>query len=184
MSAIKLSTPSSGSISLSPANTASNLTITVPAVTGTMLTNKTAGTVLQVVNATYGTSVSRSSNTYGDTGLTASITPSSSTSKILVMVAHNGCRKDTSNTTLAVQLVRNSTVISGIEGNGGRTGDTTTNQFGGIAITYLDSPSTTSSTTYKTQYLSTNNSGTVYINDNFDPSSPAVSSITLMEIAA
>ena len=36
MSAIKLSTPSSGSISLSPANTASNLTITVPAVTGTM----------------------------------------------------------------------------------------------------------------------------------------------------
>ena len=38
MSAIKLATPSSGSISLSPANTASNLTITVPAVTGTMLT--------------------------------------------------------------------------------------------------------------------------------------------------
>ena len=38
MSAIKLSTPSSGSISLSPADTASNLTITVPAVTGTMAT--------------------------------------------------------------------------------------------------------------------------------------------------
>jgi hypothetical protein len=36
MSAIKLSTPSSGSISLSPADTSSNLTITVPAVTGTM----------------------------------------------------------------------------------------------------------------------------------------------------
>jgi hypothetical protein len=41
MSAIKLSTPSSGSISLSPANTASNLTITVPAVTGTMATTTT-----------------------------------------------------------------------------------------------------------------------------------------------
>jgi hypothetical protein len=38
MSAIKLSTPSSGSISLSPADTASNLTITVPANAGTMLT--------------------------------------------------------------------------------------------------------------------------------------------------
>ena len=36
MSAIKLSTPSSGSISLNPADTASNLVITVPAVTGTM----------------------------------------------------------------------------------------------------------------------------------------------------
>ena len=52
MSAIKLSTPSSGSISLSPADTASNLTITVPAVTTTMvgtdatqtLTNKTLTT--------------------------------------------------------------------------------------------------------------------------------------------
>ena len=41
MSAIKLATPSSGSISLSPANTASNLTITVPAVTGTMATSVT-----------------------------------------------------------------------------------------------------------------------------------------------
>ena len=41
MSAIKLATPSSGSISLSPANTASNLTITVPAVTGTMATTTT-----------------------------------------------------------------------------------------------------------------------------------------------
>jgi hypothetical protein len=38
MSAIKLSTPSSGSISLSPANTASNLTITVPAINATMAT--------------------------------------------------------------------------------------------------------------------------------------------------
>ncbi len=38
MSAIKLSTPSSGSISLSPADTASNLVITVPAVSGTMIT--------------------------------------------------------------------------------------------------------------------------------------------------
>jgi hypothetical protein len=45
MSAIKLSTPSSGSISLSPADTASNLTITVPATTGTALIAPTALTV-------------------------------------------------------------------------------------------------------------------------------------------
>jgi hypothetical protein len=37
MSAIKLSTPSSGSISLTPADTASNLTITVPAATGEVM---------------------------------------------------------------------------------------------------------------------------------------------------
>lgn len=47
MSAIKLATPSSGSISLSPANTASNLTITVPAVTGTMAINGPAFSAYQ-----------------------------------------------------------------------------------------------------------------------------------------
>ena len=54
MSAIKLSTPSSGSISLSPANTASNLTITVPAVTGTMatLTTPSFATTIGVGGAT------------------------------------------------------------------------------------------------------------------------------------
>jgi hypothetical protein len=54
MSAIKLSTPSSGSISLSPANTASNLTITVPAVSGTMatLTTPSFATTIGVGGAT------------------------------------------------------------------------------------------------------------------------------------
>jgi hypothetical protein len=142
-----------------------------------------AGAVLQVVNVTYATASSKAGNTFSDTGLTASITPSSASSKVLVIVSHNGCRKDTSNTTMAVQLVRNSTGIVGIEGNGGRTADTSTNEFGGIGLSYLDSPATTSSTTYKTQFLSTNNTGTVYINDNFDVANPSVSTITLMEIA-
>jgi hypothetical protein len=45
MSAIKLSTPSSGSISLSPENTASNLTLTVPAQSGSIVTSDTSGNV-------------------------------------------------------------------------------------------------------------------------------------------
>jgi hypothetical protein len=52
MSAIKLSTPSSGSISLSPADTASNLTITVPAVTGTAVLQNTSNNLL--MNSGYG----------------------------------------------------------------------------------------------------------------------------------
>jgi hypothetical protein len=54
MSAIKLSTPSSGSISLSPADTASNLTITVPAVSATMatLTTPSFATTIGVGGAT------------------------------------------------------------------------------------------------------------------------------------
>jgi hypothetical protein len=54
MSAIKLSTPSSGSISLSPADTASNLTITVPAVTGTMAIQGPAFSAYQSSTQTLG----------------------------------------------------------------------------------------------------------------------------------
>ena len=63
---VKLLASSNGSVELVPTNTASNFTVTVPAVTGTMLTNKSAGTVLQVVNATYGTQVSSSTSTFVD----------------------------------------------------------------------------------------------------------------------
>jgi hypothetical protein len=143
-----------------------------------------AGSVLQVVNAVYSTMMSKSGNTLSDTGLTASITPTSASSKILVLVTHNGCRKETSNTTLSVKLLRNSTIINAIEGNGGRTANTSTLHFGGISFCVLDTPATTSSVTYKTQFLSTNNTDTVYINDGFDASNTTGSSITLMEIAA
>ena len=44
------------------------------------------GKILQVVNATYSTQTTSSSSTYADTGLSASITPSSSSSKVLVIV--------------------------------------------------------------------------------------------------
>lgn len=171
-----------GSVTLQEAVTASNLTITVPAVTGTMLTTASAGTVLQVVNAIYGSSTSRTSSTFADTGLTASITPTSATSKILVFVTHAGCRKDSSSTTLGLRLLRNSTVISDIEGNAGSTGTSAINNIGGTSIIYLDSPATTSSTTYKTQFASSQNIAAVYINDSGTFTS--ASSITLMEIAA
>jgi hypothetical protein len=141
-----------------------------------------AGAVLQVVNVTYSTTTSSSSSTYADTGLTASITPSSASNKILILVNHNGCRKDTNNTTLMVNLVRGATQISGIEGAGGNTGSVATNVFGGIGITYLDSPATTSSTTYKTQFKSGGNNATVYIND-VNSGGSTQSTMTLMEIA-
>jgi len=182
MSAIKLSTPSSGSISLSPADTASNLTITVPAVTGTMLTNKTAGTVLQVVNATYGTSTSTTSSTRSDTGLSASITPTSSSSKVLVLVNMAGNSKNGGTSTGpygAFWLMRNSTDIIKFEGEVGYTGNTNANSTGACSTSFLDSPATTSSTTYKVQFNNPVNAGTVAING-----SSAVSTITLMEIAA
>jgi hypothetical protein len=176
----------SGSITLQEPAVAGTTVLTLPAVTGTVLTDTSpkAGNVIQVVNAVYGTSTSTSSSTFSDTGLTATITPTSSTSKILVLVGHNGCRKESSNTTLQVRLLRSGTKITGIEDNGGRTGDTSTNEFGGVFITYLDSPATTSATVYKTQFASTNNTGTVYVGDFSATNGDSVGTITLMEIAA
>ena len=141
-----------------------------------------AGQVLQVVNATYTSLSTSSSSTYADTGLSASITPKFSTSKILVIVDHNGCRKDTSNTSLQVALFRGATQISGIDGSAGNNNTTGVNDIGNIGISYLDSPATTSSTTYKTQFKSQANSANVYVND-VNGGGATASTMTLMEIA-
>jgi hypothetical protein len=61
----------------------------------------------------------------------------------------------------------------------GATSSTAQNNFGTVAINYLDSPATTSSTTYKTQLSSFSNNATVYVN-----TGTIYSSITLMEIKA
>jgi hypothetical protein len=65
MSAIKLSTPSSGSISLSPADTASNLTITVPAVTGTMATVDGSGNMSVTGNLSFNSGYGSDAVAYG-----------------------------------------------------------------------------------------------------------------------
>jgi len=113
------------------------------------------GAVLQVVQATYSTAVTISSTSFVDTGLSASITPTSATSKILVLTSQAGISVIGSNAarTNIIQLVRGSTSIfdfqwetnGGVGGNGFRVDPYSAN------IAYLDSPATTSSTTYKTQ---------------------------------
>ena len=179
MGTIKLATASGGSCVLSPTNTASDKTITVPAVDGTMLTNKTAGTVLQVVNATYATVNSTTANTFSDTGLTATITPSSASNKILILVNQSGCQK-TGDTTVGLQLLRDSTSILLFD-RGGDTGTSVTVNFGSSGCSYLDSPATTSAVTYKTQFRSSLAGATVYVQSG---SSTSISTITLLEIAA
>jgi hypothetical protein len=176
---VKLAAASGGSIELVPTNTASNFTVTVPAVTGTMLTTATAGTVLQVVNATTSTAVTNASVTYADTGLTASITPTSTTSKILVLVSQNGVYKSTSDTSANFKLLRNSTDLSIFCRYGAASGSTAFIGVASASTNYLDSPATTSSTTYKTQIAS--DSGTSLAGCQV---ASAVSTITLMEIAA
>jgi hypothetical protein len=144
------------------------------------------GTVLQMVNSSTQTQVSSTSgSTWVDTGLTASITPTSSTSTILVLISQNGLRKQAvsnSGTAVALQLLRGASVIANI-GNDNASTDTTSN--GGYNTTaastcYLDSPATTSSTTYKVQFNNARNTSDS-ISTQYNG---ARSTITLLEIAA
>lgn len=182
MANLILNGSTSGSITLAAPAVANTTTLTLPTTSGTVLTNGTntnfpAGSVLQVVQATYSTSTTTSSSSYSDTGLTASITPSSSSNKILVIVAQNGVIKATGNTKVNIKLFRGATDLTTV--NAGATDNTNTNLIGTTSIVYLDSPSTTSSTTYKTQFSSANNVAFAGVQD-----SSVTSTITLIEVKA
>lgn len=134
--------------------------------------------VLQIVTATTTTNTASTSSSYADTTLTATITPSLSTSQILVIVTQL-FENSVSSTQSAWQLVRGtSTVINGPFTNmftsaGGQLDVIST-------LIYLDSPSTTSATIYKTQFARIGSTGTVTVQPNLTPA--AVSRIYLFEI--
>jgi len=162
-----------------------SLGVTFPVTAGSAsAVQASSGRVLQVVNATYATSTTTSSSTFVDTGLTASITPSSSASKILVFVDMCGCGKRTNDTSLALKLVRNSTDILKIDEHAAFTNTTGRITVGSVSTSYLDSPATTSSTTYKVQFSSNANNALVQINDYYNSNGNTTCTMTLMEIAA
>ena len=148
------------------------------------------GKVLQVVYASSTTQTSISSTSYTDTGLTGSITPSAATSKVLVFITQNFAFSYGANTGAgaAVQLLRGATSVLDLDGGSTdvvwfRTGLGNPNNVYALSLPvfYLDSPNTTSSTTYKTQgKLSTtsNSANITFQNDSVD------SVMILMEIGA
>lgn len=148
---------------------------------------------VQVVSATKTDTFSTTSTSFTDiTGLSASITPSSSSSKILVTVVLGATTSD--NDVAATLLLRGSTAIAvgdganGVLGQiyhgGGSSGE---HWYGHVptVMTFLDSPATTSATTYKVQMRV--NAGTGYLNrttaDGSQYAGRTVSTITLMEIS-
>jgi len=143
------------------------------AIAGTKLVMP-AGSVLQVVSSTLtsGNAISSSSNTFVNAGLSAAITPSASSSKILVMVDQNLSSGASGNWT-GFGVFRGSTSIkshSYVQRNGGSHMSTQ------VSYIKLDSPNTTNATTYKTMFKAS--TGTAQVNDNNAPAT-----ITLMEIA-
>lgn len=154
----------------------------------------TAGTVLQVVStAKTDTFTSTTTGAFTDiTGMSVSITPTSSTSKILVNVT-GGCMGQVATSGFMLQLLRDSTAISVGDTAGSRIRasmngySSDAGQLVPFSIQYLDSPATTSATTYKIQFRIS--AGTFYFNrtqtDTDSTNFPRIaSSITVMEIAA
>ena len=213
MSSLKLKTPGGGSVSFNATDTASDVTLTVPASNASVLTDSSnipaanltgslpagmGGKVLQVLQAVKTDAFSTTSTSLVDvSGLSVSITPSSTSSKILV---HIDLCLTASYYIGHAQLVRNSTLLYRADSAGNRPIDTITFSQNpsndGISqrssAMYLDSPSTTSATTYKVQASTRKDgqgSGVFYINrtvqdrDTTGYDARGVSSITVMEIA-
>lgn len=160
---------------------------TLPAafVSGTILTaaeqNALRGAfrVLQVVSGTTTANTSSSTATFVDTTLTGTITPTSATSQVLVFVNHAGNQKTSVNVnnTLNLKLFRGATQLV-FANSIGTTSTAETMNFS-ASITYLDSPATTSATTYKTQFANFGAAAAVTVQHASTPST-----IILMEISA
>jgi hypothetical protein len=144
------------------------------------------GKVLQVVSASTSTAVvSTVTQTWIDTGITATITPTNSSSKILVLINLCGLWKSNSNlwNRAGIRMLRNGSLI-GIEAYS-QIATLTALEFrsGGLFYSKLDSPSTTSAVTYKlqfqTEYLSANDGIAVQKDSN-----SGESQIHLLEISA
>ena len=87
MASIKLTGDTSGEITISAPAVAGTNTISLPAETGNLLTNSTSGTILQVVQSEINTTQNTTSTSYVTSNLSANITPSSTSSKILIMLS-------------------------------------------------------------------------------------------------
>ena len=142
--------------------------------------NGSFGKVLQVIYGTTNTQVQTGGTSYVDTGLSAAITPSATSSKVLILVSQNIVFKtDTaSEREVYFNIVRDSTqlVIASSTSDTDTASQLKTGVFNGLS--FLDSPNTTSATTYKTQFKLTAQQADIYAQTN-----STNSTIILMEIA-
>ena len=203
MGDLVLAGSTSGTVTLSPPASAGTTTLTLPSTSGNVLTSASSltasqlptGSVLQIVQATKTDTASyATTGAWVDlVGISASITPSSTSNKILVLVSiSSGCSGANSPDTL-VRLKRNSSVVTGAIGDAsgsralGSFGLNTwrsSYELGNASFQYLDSPSSTSSLTYG---FDIKNGDTGYINRTHDDANQSggergISVIILMEI--
>lgn len=146
--------------------------------TSTDLNNLDLGKVLQVVQTQYTGETTTTSTGWVDTGLTATITPSSTSSKIAILVHQSGIEKRSSDTVIHVRLLSNLADLGNFVLGQCWTANSNPIRVAGAGINLLNSPNTTSPVTYKTQQI--NASGTADVRTQ---SGGSVSTMMLMEIA-
>jgi hypothetical protein len=141
-----------------------------------------AGSVLQVVTGTTSTAVSSSTTTFVDVGLSATITPTSASSKILIITNIMGANKSSafSSNRMDLNLFRGATQIDASGANVYTAGTAIAMRIS-FSHSYYDSPATTSSTTYKWQFRNAENQASVGVQQD---GNSGLSQIILMEIAA
>jgi hypothetical protein len=154
-----------------------------------------AGHILQVLQSEFSDEATTTSSSYQDIPLSVSITPRATSSKILVQSNVWVGVADVNGYGAMVQLLRGSTQICLGDAAGSRPRVTGVGYSYGhnqdiwlVTTSYLDSPSTTSATTYKLQFRSGWNGYNVYMNrpgytgDNAG-GGRTTSTITVMEVA-
>ena len=142
-----------------------------------------AGHVIQVTFGSTSTEVGSTNNTYKDTGLTATITPSSQSSKIAIFMNVNGIQKETNNAYMDLKAVYNINGGSFIDiaqfgARLGMTNDSSKNNVGTCAFNHLLSPNTEHAVIVKAQFRSAANNSGVGVQE-----ASSTSTLMLMEIA-
>jgi len=139
--------------------------------------NVGAGNVLQVIHSNFTSAISTTSSSLVTTGYSASITPSSTSNKIIVMFGFTGGNNTNTGSGIRLGIYRGATNLTGTTGY--FTWTQTSGVSLGTAINYVDSPATTSATTYTIYYGASN--GTAYMQANGTSDFPAM--LILMEVA-
>ncbi len=137
-----------------------------------------AGGIVQVVAAADSTNTTSATSSYATTGLSANITPSSASNKVLVLVSINGIKADSGcDTGVALKLQRGGSDLQLFASKIGLDNASGQYQYHSASTTYYDSPASTSALTYSVVFSNAGNCGTVGTETDAN-----VSTITLMEV--
>lgn len=190
---LKLNSGGAGNLILTPSGSVgSDVTLTLPASTATLLTNKTAGTVLQVVSTlTQKTSgFTTTSTSLTATGFSQTITPSSASNKILIIFSTTWQNTNSSTVGMGIgaTIYRSGTnlatgtapsVLAALQTN-----STSANISTPLVMQAIDSPGTTSAVTYEVYGVSQGSPTTCSIAGSYSLMGSGAYTFTLIEIAA